>query len=163
MSPNRRRVIILTNAALLSIGPWGTNLSEILIEIQNFSFTKMHLKIPSAKWPPFWPWGDELMYEPCTRNKLCSFETSIPAGTRRNNNVFISSKRRRRRRFDVMKTISLRHYCVMCPLGIDIKAGHLARKPPQRSRVIRCTCNDTLYKLTNALKRSIVKDSYLLE
>ena len=40
-----------------------------------------------------------------------------PAGTRRNDNVFITSKRRRRRRFDVMKTLSLRHYCVMCPLG----------------------------------------------
>ena len=39
--------------------------------------------------------------------------------TRRNNNVFITSKRRRRRRFDVMKTLSLRHYCVMCPLGLS--------------------------------------------
>ena len=35
--------------------------------------------------------------------------SNIPAGTRRNNNVFITSKRRRRRRFDVMKTLSLRH------------------------------------------------------
>ena len=42
---------------------------------------------------------------------------AMPVGTRRNNNVFITSKRRRRRRFDVMKTSSLRHYCVMCPLG----------------------------------------------
>ena len=41
----------------------------------------------------------------------------IPAGTQRNNNVFITYKRRRRRRFDVMKTLSLRHYCVMCPVG----------------------------------------------
>ena len=41
-----------------------------------------------------------------------------PAGTRRNNNVFITSKRCRRRRFDVMKTLSLRHYCVMCPFGM---------------------------------------------
>ena len=39
-----------------------------------------------------------------------------PVGTRHNNNV-ITSKRRHRRRFDVMKTLSLRHYCVMCPLG----------------------------------------------
>ena len=42
---------------------------------------------------------------------------SIPAGTRRNNNAFITSKRRRWRRLDAMKTLSLRHYCVMCPLG----------------------------------------------
>ena len=37
---------------------------------------------------------------------------TFPAGTRRNNNVFITSKRRRRRRFDVMKTLSLRHVSV---------------------------------------------------
>ena len=43
--------------------------------------------------------------------------TFSPAGTRRNSNVFITSKRRRRRRFDVLKTLSLRHYYVMCPLG----------------------------------------------
>ena len=39
------------------------------------------------------------------------------AGTRRNDNVFITFKWRRRLRFDVMKTLSLHHYCVMCPLG----------------------------------------------
>ena len=33
----------------------GTNFGEILITIQNFSFMKMHLKISSAKWPPFCP------------------------------------------------------------------------------------------------------------
>ena len=43
----------------------------------------------------------------------------IPVGTGRNNNVFITSKRRRRRSFDEMKTLSLRHYCVMCPLGCN--------------------------------------------
>ena len=42
---------------------------------------------------------------------------AFPAGTQRNKNVFITSKRRRWRRFDVMKMLSLRHYCVMCPLG----------------------------------------------
>ena len=31
------------------IGPLGTNLSEILIKMQNFSFTKLLLKISSAK------------------------------------------------------------------------------------------------------------------
>ena len=48
----------------------------------------------------------------------------IPAATRRNNNVFITSKRRRRRRFDVMKTLLLRHYCVMCPVEYLIKVGN---------------------------------------
>ena len=30
-------------------------------KIQNFSFTKMHLKILSAKWQPFFPGGDDLV------------------------------------------------------------------------------------------------------
>ena len=45
---------------LLSIWPWGSNFSEILIEIANFSFTKMHLKISSAKWRQFCPGEVEL-------------------------------------------------------------------------------------------------------
>ena len=46
-------------AGLLSIGPLGTNFSEIWIEIQNFSFMKMQLKMPSGKWQPFCVGGDE--------------------------------------------------------------------------------------------------------
>ena len=45
---------------------------------------------------------------------LCQY----PAGTRRNDNVFSTSARRRRRRVDVVKTLSLRHYYVICPLGM---------------------------------------------
>ena len=41
-SPGRRQAIILTDAGILFMGPLGTNLSEIWIEIQAFSFTKMH-------------------------------------------------------------------------------------------------------------------------
>ena len=37
----------------MPIGPVGINVSRILIKIQNFSFTKMHLKVSSAKWQPF--------------------------------------------------------------------------------------------------------------
>ena len=62
LSPGRRQAIIWNNAGLLSIGPLGTSFSEIRIEIQNFSFTKMHLKILSAKWQPFCPGGDEFRY-----------------------------------------------------------------------------------------------------
>ena len=40
----------------------GTNFSEILIKIQNFSFTKMHLKISSVKCWPFCPGEDELSW-----------------------------------------------------------------------------------------------------
>ena len=35
------------------MGPLGTNFSEILIEIHEFSFNKMHLKMSSAKWRLF--------------------------------------------------------------------------------------------------------------
>ena len=52
LSPGRRQAIIWTNAGILSIGPLGTNFSEILIGIQTFSFRKMHLKISSGKWRP---------------------------------------------------------------------------------------------------------------
>ena len=50
-------------------GPLWTNFSEILIKMQNFSFTKMHLKILSAKWRPFCPGGDELTKFSMTRVK----------------------------------------------------------------------------------------------
>ena len=53
LSPGRRRAIIWTNTGILLIGPLGTNFSEIWSEICIFSFTKMHLKMPSAKWRPF--------------------------------------------------------------------------------------------------------------
>ena len=53
LSPGRRQAIIWTNAGILLIGPWETKFIEILIGIQAFSFTKMHLKMSSAKWRPF--------------------------------------------------------------------------------------------------------------
>ena len=53
-SPGRRQAIIWTSAWILLIGPLGTNFSENLIEILTFSFTKMRLKVSSAKCRPFW-------------------------------------------------------------------------------------------------------------
>ena len=53
LSPGRRQAIIWANAGILLIGPLGTNFIEILIGIQTFSFKKMHLKMSSAKWRPF--------------------------------------------------------------------------------------------------------------
>ena len=53
LSPGRRQAIIWTNAGILLIWPLGTSFSEILIEILTFSFTKMRLKVSSAKWQPF--------------------------------------------------------------------------------------------------------------
>ena len=53
LSPGRRQAIIWTNAGILLIGPLGTNFSEILVGIHQLSFTKMHLKMSSAKWRRF--------------------------------------------------------------------------------------------------------------
>ena len=53
LSPGWRQAIIWTNAGILLIVPLGTNFSENLIEILTFSFTKMRLKVSSAKWRPF--------------------------------------------------------------------------------------------------------------
>ena len=53
LSPGRRQAIIWINVGILLIWPLGTNFSEILIGIQTFSFKKMYLKTPSAKWRPF--------------------------------------------------------------------------------------------------------------
>ena len=54
LSPDQRcPAIIWTNAEILLIGPLGTNLSEILIKIHTFTFTKIHLKILSGESRPF--------------------------------------------------------------------------------------------------------------
>ena len=52
LSPDRHQAIIWTNAGILSIGPLGTKLSEILLAIHIFSFKKMRLKLSSGKWQP---------------------------------------------------------------------------------------------------------------
>ena len=53
LSPIQHKAIMQTNAGLLLIEPLGMNFSEILIKIQNFSFTKMHPKTLPAKCQPF--------------------------------------------------------------------------------------------------------------
>ena len=53
LSPDRCQAIILTNAGILLNRTVGTNFSEILSEIHTFSFKKMHLKLSSAKWQPW--------------------------------------------------------------------------------------------------------------
>ena len=53
LSPGRRQAIIWTNAGILLIRTLGTNISEILGEINSFSFSNIHLKMSSAKWRLF--------------------------------------------------------------------------------------------------------------
>ena len=55
LSPVRPQAIIWTSAGILLVGPLGTNFSEILIGVQIFSFTKMHLRMSSTNWRPFCP------------------------------------------------------------------------------------------------------------
>ena len=55
LSPGLRQAIIWTNVGILLIQTLGTNLSEILSEIQTFSLIEkiLLLKISSAKWQQF--------------------------------------------------------------------------------------------------------------
>ena len=48
LSPGRRQAIIWANAGILLIGPSGTTVSEMFIEIYAFSFKKMPLKMLSG-------------------------------------------------------------------------------------------------------------------
>ena len=53
LAPGPCQAITWTSAGILLIGPLGTNLGEILIEIYTFKFREMHLKMSSGKWRPF--------------------------------------------------------------------------------------------------------------
>ena len=53
LAPGRHQVIILTNDGILLIRTLGINFSEILSEIQSFSFKKMYLKTSSGKRRPY--------------------------------------------------------------------------------------------------------------
>ena len=55
LSPGRFQAIIWTSAGILLIEPLETNFYEFLIEIDTFSFKKMHLEISSTKWHLFRP------------------------------------------------------------------------------------------------------------
>ena len=61
LSPGRRQAIIWTNAGIFLIRTSGTNFSEIINEINSFSFSKMNLKMASAKWRLFGLGLNELM------------------------------------------------------------------------------------------------------
>ena len=53
LSPGRRQAIIWTNAGILLIRTLGTNFCEISGKIHSFSFSKIRLKMSSAKWRLF--------------------------------------------------------------------------------------------------------------
>ena len=78
LSPGRHQAIIWTNAGTLLIGPLGTNFSENSIEILTFSFTKMRLKVSSAKWRPFCLGLNVLTSR--SHTLLCSFSGKLLLG-----------------------------------------------------------------------------------
>ena len=53
LSPGRRQAIIWSNAGILLDWTLGTNFSDILSEIDAFSFKQMRLKMSSGKWRPY--------------------------------------------------------------------------------------------------------------
>ena len=53
LSPGRRQAIIRTIAGISLILNLGTKFSDILSEIDTFSFKKMHLKMSAVRWRPF--------------------------------------------------------------------------------------------------------------
>ena len=54
LSLGRRQAIIWIDAGMLLIRHIDSKFSEILIEINTFSFMKIHLKMSSRKWRPFY-------------------------------------------------------------------------------------------------------------
>ena len=70
LSPGRRQAIIWTNAGILLIRTLGTNFSEIRGEIHSFSFSKMLLKMSSAKWRLFGLGLNELILK--ALSQVCS-------------------------------------------------------------------------------------------
>ena len=100
LSPGRRQAIIWTNAGILLIRTVGTNFSEILGEIHSFSFSKIHLKMSSAKWRLFglglnelklgyrWAhpteknWCDSFIYESYDSYECTSARELTPEGER---------------------------------------------------------------------------------
>ena len=53
LPPGRHQAIIWTNAGILIIGPLGTKVNEIFIEIYTSSFKKIYLKMSSGNWRTF--------------------------------------------------------------------------------------------------------------
>ena len=53
LSPGRRQAIIWTNDGILLIRTFRTHFSEIISEINTFSFKEIHLKMSSGSWRLF--------------------------------------------------------------------------------------------------------------
>ena len=74
-----------TNAGILLIWPLGTNFSAFLITILTSSFKKMHLKVSSVKWKPFFLSLNVLIVFCCSLvlgdTLWCYFDSTGPSWT----------------------------------------------------------------------------------
>ena len=85
LSPGRRQALTWTNCGILLIGPLETNLKKIVIEINTFSFKKLHLnhKLKKTTWGmlsslPAGPWSavkktKKILFAPLWYTGLCHF------------------------------------------------------------------------------------------
>ena len=87
LSPGRRQAIIWSNAGILFNWTLGTNFSEILSEIDSFSFKQMRLKMSSGKWRPYCLGLNVLTH--WGRDKMAAiFQTTFSNGFSGNENVY---------------------------------------------------------------------------
>ena len=119
LSPGRRQAIIWTNDGILLNRTLGTTFSDILGEIHSFSFSKMHLKMSSAKWRLFGLGLNELMHK-CLWSHCCFFQ--LLAGTQHCPDIrydsqwslylvssYESQKIRKRKRSIILKNLKYRN------------------------------------------------------
>ena len=88
LSSGRRQTLIWTNVGILFSTPLGTNFNEILIEIDRFSFTKIHFKMSFGKWQPFCL-GLNMLTVQCASYKIRKISGCACAGNA--GNVFLTT------------------------------------------------------------------------
>ena len=103
---------ILSIAGILLILTLGTNFSEILRQMQTFSFKKMYLKISTGKWRPT-----------CLDLNVFHWPSMIPRHLCCAHNVFqMTNKSRRSLNVSYMTEVSLlAHICVTRPQWVRAK------------------------------------------
>ena len=93
------------------IEPLGTNVSEISIGIQTFSFKKMHLNMSSAKWRPFCLGLNELNQYMClvSQSRYMYYHTTLDRSFRPLFRQFVGTGRYTR-----PKTLLVNRPCNIC-------------------------------------------------
>ena len=95
------------NAGIFLIGPLGTNVSEILIEIPTFSLKKMRLKVLVGKWRPF-----------CLG--LNVLKRSVIERKIQNSQMRLLLRREQERSFHIKYIFTMTQLCKLSPFGWPI-------------------------------------------